>query len=176
MRHEAHRDLLLVNSKDSNLPESRNRIVDAALNHSSDWLLFLDSDMIFPADTLMRLLSHDKPIVGGTYCRRVHPYSLIGEPVGEPGDRELLPMVRIPTGCLLVATSVFRSMPRPWFAYEATPDGRASLSEDYVFCDRARSAGWTIWCDRLLSSSIGHLGQLAVTIRTAGPLAKAGGA
>lgn len=171
VRREAQRDVLLVNSKDSNLPESRNRIVDAALAHGSDWLFFLDSDMVFPADALDRLLSHGQSIVGATYCRRVHPFSLIGEPLEGAGDGDLLPMKRMPTGCLLIATAVFRSLPRPWFFYEPTPDRSSSLSEDYVFCDHARAAGWTIWCDRPLSGSIGHISQQIVTTRNAGQFA-----
>jgi len=40
--------------------------------------------------------------------------------------------------------------------YEA---GGEIVGEDYVFCDRAREAGFRIWCDAALSLEIAHLGQ-----------------
>jgi hypothetical protein len=33
------------------------------------------------------------------------------------------------------------------------------VGEDYVFCDRARQAGFRIWRDAKLSLEIGHIGQ-----------------
>jgi hypothetical protein len=172
MRREAQRDVFLVNSKNFNLPDSRNKIAAAAFEHGSEWLLFLDSDMVFPADTLDRLLAHERPMVGATYCRRVHPFGLIGDPL-EDAQGPLRRMARMPTGCLLVHADIFASLERPWFAFGSAPDGTA-VSEDFVFCERVRAAGWDIWCDLALSDSLGHIGQVIVTPRTAALLAGTG--
>ena len=45
--------------------------------------------------------------------------------------------------------------------------GGEILGEDYDFCDRARAAGFTVWCDTQLSFDIGHIGQSVH--RLAGP-------
>lgn len=36
-------------------------------------------------------------------------------------------------------------------------------SEDYFFCNKARQAGYSIWCDLPLTGRIGHIGQRTVT-------------
>lgn len=169
MRHEAARDIVLVNSKNSNLADSRNQIVNIALQHGSKWLLFFDSDMTFPVDTLSRLLSHDRQIVGASYCRRVPPYDLIGEPLGAPGTDPLIRMARMPPGCLLICADVFLSLRQPYFVFGTAADGSA-ISEDFMFCDSVRHAGWEVWCDQPLTRAVGHVGQIVVTTQTSAAL------
>jgi len=59
----------------------------------------------------------------------------------------------IGTGGMLIRSEVFRELEYPWFEH-----GRAS--EDLIFCDRAREAGFPIYCD--LGSRIGHLTVAAI--------------
>ena len=55
-------------SRSTYLPTARNMIHDNFLEHSeTPWLVMLDSDVLPPPDFLDRLLSHDKPFVGGWY-------------------------------------------------------------------------------------------------------------
>ena len=63
----------------------------------------------------------------------------------------------IPTGCLLIRMRVFDKIPKPWFSTRI--EGEKIQGEDYYFCDRAREAGFEIWCDGDLSREIGHIGQ-----------------
>ena len=65
-------------------------------------------------------------------------------------------MRRIPTGCLLIRMSVFDALAKPYFRYVIDEVGGEIVGEDYVFCDRAREAGFRIWCDAALSLEIGH--------------------
>ena len=123
-------------------------------------MLFLDSDMVFPADTLQRLLSHGKDIVGATYTRRVPPYSALGAAL--TGDDLLqnggcVAMKHMPTGCLMIRTSVFDDLDLPHFRLPVR--GETIIGEDYDFCDRARARGLDVWCDIALSFEIGHIGQ-----------------
>lgn len=67
--HESHLSRLSLKSG-SNLSQARNKIVEQFLAYGqADWLFMIDTDMIFPADTVERLLEFadpDKaPIVGG---------------------------------------------------------------------------------------------------------------
>src|SRR5918999_6368918 len=57
----------------SMLTESRHRLVAEALAWAADYMLCLDADHVFPADTLMRLLAHGLPAVGCNYPRRFAP-------------------------------------------------------------------------------------------------------
>lgn len=153
--------LQLITVKSSIVAEARNTGVDVAREFGADYLLFLDSDMLFPPTTLFRLLLHRKDIVGATYAKRVAPFGILGrslaeQPVGQTGD--LIEMQHLPTGCLLIKMSVFERLSRPYFQFGINADG-AIIGEDYVFCDRAREAGFRIWCDAGLSLELGHLGQ-----------------
>lgn len=50
--------------------DARNQIANHAIVNGFDYLLFIDSDMVFPADGLKKLMAHDKDIVGGLYFGR----------------------------------------------------------------------------------------------------------
>jgi hypothetical protein len=154
--------LEVISNKSSIVAIARNNGVAMAREAGADYLLFLDSDMVFPRSTLLRLLLHGKDIVGATYAKRVPPYSPLGEmladgPVGD--DAGLVEMARLPTGCILLRTAVFDSLSRPYFHFGVEQETGNIVGEDYVFCDRVRQAGHRIWCDMRLSREIGHIGQ-----------------
>lgn len=137
--------------------------VKSALEHGCDKLMWIDSDMVFPAEGISRLLAHKLPIVGATYLRRREPHTILGvaDLPGDgsfisPTDTGLAKMRRIPTGFLLVDAEVFRKLPKPWFEPRWDPEAERWHSEDYMFCDRAREAGFDIWCDLDLSHEIMH--------------------
>ena len=83
-------------------------------------------------------------------------------PGSPPASGDLLEMQRIPTGCLLIKMHVFDKLSKPYFRFETDADG-AIVGEDYVFCDRARAAGFRIWCDAVMSREIGHIGQTSLS-------------
>ena len=58
--------------------EARQVHLDKMMESKADFILFLDHDMIFPADTLERLRNHGLPYVSGFYPRRdYHPVAPI---------------------------------------------------------------------------------------------------
>ena len=152
----------IVNNKSSIVAAARNDGVRRAQEMACDYLLFLDSDMVFPRSTLHRLLVHRKDIVGAIYAKRVPPYSLLGTALeAKPtcDEQGLTEMRRVPTGCLLIRMAVFEAMSKPYFRFLTDEASGEITGEDYVFCDRARAAGFRIWCDTKLSLEIGHIGQ-----------------
>ena len=163
-------EVTVVNTKSSIVAEARNIAVARAQEAGADYLLFLDSDMIFPQDALHRLLIHQKDIVGAIYTKRVPPYDLLGtmltgaEPPGADG---LVEMERLPTGCLLIRMAVFARMTKPYFHFAVDLEQGTLLGEDYVFCDRARIAGYRLWGDFSLSQELGHIGQTICRLPTA---------
>jgi hypothetical protein len=154
----------IVNNKSSIVAAARNDGVRRARELGCDHILFLDSDMTFPRTTLHRLLVHREAIVGATYVKRVPPFALLGSALEShptTDARGLTEMRRIPTGCLLIRLSVFDALAKPYFRYVTDEVGGEIIGEDYVFCDRAREAGFHVWCDAALSLEIGHIGQQA---------------
>jgi hypothetical protein len=106
----------LINNKSSLVAIARNNGVRKAQEIGADYILFLDSDMIFPRTTLHRLLLHRKDIAGATYSKRVQPFSALGaalEPSPVYDAQGLFEMKHLPTGCLLVKMSVFSALTEP---------------------------------------------------------------
>ena len=161
--------LSIVNSKFSLLTEARNLCVKAALDARAEWLLFLDSDMVLPPDTVARLMSHQKDIVGGTYPRRGWPLAFIGtRPDGAAislDDKGLIEAGRLPTGCLLIKMSVFEQLKAPYFRCSYHEEAGKVLGEDFWFSDRVRSLGYRLWCDMALSRQIEHIGSFRYNLR-----------
>jgi len=138
-----------------------------------EWIIQFDADMVFPPDTLLRLLKAEKPVVAGLYLRRVPPHNLLGVAKdGKPfGNRTgLLEMARLPTGCLLTHRSVFEKIPYPWFrsVLMLTDDGKPQMTEthgplviteDFWFSDRCVEHGIEQWADLDLSRQLGHKGD-----------------
>lgn len=160
----------IINAKSSIVAEARNRCVELAREHRADHLLFLDSDMVFPRTTLRRLLAHERDIVGATYPKRVAPHPPLGAVLEggriEAGGRRV-EMRHLPTGCLLVRMSVFEALGAPAFRFSVDPGTGSIVGEDYDFCDRARTAGYAVWCDPELSLELGHIGQSVFRISRA---------
>lgn len=141
-----------------------------ALRLNASHVLFLDSDMVVPPHTLIQLLQRNKDIVGVTYCQRRSPRGLTHESLHSdyqmPTDprEEVFEVKSLGFGCVLIRTDVFRKIPRPWFKVEypgGVQENGADYhrSEDRTFCDRAREAGFKVWCDAALSREVQHCGQ-----------------
>lgn len=164
-------EVVVINPKSSIVAVARNNGVERAQKHAADYILFLDSDMTFPPDTLMRLLAHKKDIVGAVYTKRLPPYEILGTPMPDAhtDPAGLAEMQRLPTGCLMIAMKVFNTLPEPYFHFGINPVTRKLLGEDYAFCDDARNAGFTLWADMKLSQEIGHIGQHICRVPTALP-------
>jgi hypothetical protein len=153
--------LQLITVKSSIVAQARNDGVEIAKNFKADFIFFIDSDMLFPPTALFRLLLHREDIVGATYTKRVAPFEILGTKLTEQPavpSGNLVEMQRIPTGCLLINMAVFGKLSKPYFRFETDANG-SIVGEDYVFCDRARAAGFRIWCDAVMSREIGHIGQ-----------------
>ena len=167
----------------SQISMSRNMHVREALGFEpkATHLLWLDSDMVVPSDGLVRLLAHDKDIVGAFYNKRVPPYETVGHlidssDIAKGGLRRADVM---PGGFVLVKREVYEKLPPPWYregydlslATAIDPDG--TLGEDVSFSRAAISAGYDIWCDLDLSFQIGHIGEMVVPCRRPEPGAEA---
>jgi hypothetical protein len=147
----------------------RARLAAEAQAIGAEYMLWLDSDMIFPATTALRLLAHNEPVVACNYIRRQLPakgvaYETIGDwenPLPfEPQD-DLVPVEGIGMGCMLVKTSILQEIPKPWFEFHWTEESNDHLGEDMDFCMKMADAGYTVKIDTNLSMEMRHLGTWA---------------
>lgn len=163
MRRASEHEILLINSMSCYITQNRNKIVRAALEHKCDYVFFLDTDMLFPADTLERLLARDKDIVAAVYRKRLPPFEIVA--VVEDGQEgQALQKARLlPTGCMLIKTEVFKKMKTaPLWFYEEKTDNETIRGEDYVFSIDAGEAGFELWADSELSNEIAHIASCEV--------------
>lgn len=151
----------VINTKSSIVEIGRSEIVAAAKQIDADKLLFLDSDMTFPPDLLIRLLAREKPVIGCDAVRRRPPYSTVitgmdGKPLDHTGKEELVEVKGASCACQLIDVNVLRKLPEPPFL--VTWSGKNFLGEDYYFSNNIRKAGYKIYVDMPLSKKIGHIG------------------
>ncbi len=144
------------------LARKRNQLVAEFLEHPElKWLLFVDSDMTPPADTIARLLAWNVDVVGGLYFTKTSYTTCARLKFDESGDPPLKRAVEIGTGCLLVRRRVFTDLvSSPWFEIEGCD--REGGNEDGVFSRKLREAGVSIHCDT--SFVAGHLTMTPVDV------------
>jgi hypothetical protein len=104
----------------------RDRVVEHALNQNYDWVLQIDADMVFPADAMLRLLTHHYINIPnadaiGAYCTlKGHPFlPTIDTGTGTweshyPGSG-IMQVIRTGTAFMMAKTSAFRKFGPPWF-------------------------------------------------------------
>jgi hypothetical protein len=165
------------------IANARNQLANRFLEGSSEWSFWLDSDVFIPygsADTflgfsgatrgqafaqhntLLRMLSHNAPLVGGCYAGRVKRAPLTIQPdlaPRNPNDQRISEALRsgksagglqavgwVAAGLMLVHRKVFERIMEhqplkgtngayPFFSQGTRTD------EDIVFCERAIAAG-----------------------------------
>ena len=152
----------------------RNLIVDWSLRNGFDYLFCVDSDIAFPPDTLLRLLSYDKDIVSGVYIQRIpgtHTIEIMRKNQwggvshvnwDDIKGQGLVPIDGCGFGCVLIKAEVLKAIPYPQFLYHSAIDHANTVSEDVHFCNQARDRGFTLWCDTGILCD--HIGSTAFKV------------
>lgn len=159
---------------------ARNLLVRDFLDTDSTDLMFIDADINFEPDSVLRLMAWatdpKKGIVGGVPRTRktdkVYIAQLDQDEEGVTMNRMgLVRAKRIATAFMLVRREVFERLVNEnpqWnyhdhntdkllnavFDFLVTEEGY--MGEDYLFCDRARAIGYEIWVDPTIK--LGHMG------------------
>lgn len=137
---------------------------------SADYLMFVDSDIVFAPAAIWKLIERDKDIIGGIYYGKATPnqpivYRLNGrdkyEHINEFG-KEPFECDGLGTGFMLIkkrvleafTPEVVKRLGKPFNMYQKA-DG-TEQGEDLAFCRRAKSLGFKVWADP--SISLGHVG------------------
>lgn len=139
------------------IDQVRNLIADWGKRY--DYVLHVDSDIILPNDTLVKLLASNKLIISGLYIQRkpdtqileVYQDSASGGVENIPYwaiyDKGIIPIAACGFGCVLVNSDVYRSMIYPHFVYTSAIDHANTRSEDIYFCSKARAQGIISYAD-----------------------------
>lgn len=130
----------IANMEGSMITKQRNDLVEMARKENSDYMFFIDTDIVIPPDSLVRLLQHNKEVVGATYNKKVPPFETLGKLKGErPTDDELRKgglreAELLPTGILLIKMSVFDKIPKPYFyeSYEWPGNDGVECLKEYL--------------------------------------------
>jgi glycosyltransferase involved in cell wall biosynthesis len=146
------------------IEQARHRTVSHALAAECDWLLFLDDDMRFPPDTLVRLLERGQTVVAANYTTRQMPF--VPSAVKAEGVRcytefassGLEEVLTAGMGVMLVRSDLLRRIEPPWFMVGWDTRVMDYAGEDAYFCGKLRGIGATIWVDHDLSQDVMHIG------------------
>jgi len=155
--------LVLIKGQSSvSAATARNNLVEGALASNCSHLLMVDSDMVFPPDTVDRLAEHKVPVVGAVYRRRGHPHDMLGATWDDAKEAEgLTRMKRMATGLMLIDLEIFIGWKKPWFRVEIRGD--TIMGEDVLFCDDLVHCHIPFYADVELSKRVGHLCQATLT-------------
>ena len=157
--------LALFHVRGTIIPEQRTTLARAARDAGCTHVLWVDSDMRFPANSLIRLLEHDEPIVACNYPTRRPPYlptaehKDLGMLFTEENSTGLVEVGHAGMGLMLVDMDVHQKIAEPWFALGYSPSDGGYVGEDFFFCKKAKEAGYRVLIDQDLSKEVKHIGE-----------------
>ena len=150
--------------------DARDAIAMYAVEHDYDYILYADSDMVFSADDLKKLLAHNVGICSGLYVtrdgrnknvvykkiitRRRFPYRK-PELIEDNETSGFASVSACGFGFCLVKVSVVKCMLR---YYKSLFEPKWGVGEDIAFCIRARRLGYKTFVDR--DVKLGHIGEV----------------
>jgi len=165
---------------ESLITRARNNLAGKFLhNKKATHLMFIDSDIRFEPEDILKLLIADKDVCCGAYPVKKLPAQLVINELDD-GDKEgdLVEVSTAGTGFMLIKRNVFDEMivkyPKtkysehvglgkqyePFlyalFDTEISTEGHY-LSEDWTFCLRWRAIGGKVWVHKGIN--LGHIGQ-----------------
>jgi hypothetical protein len=161
-------------SNESNVNRARNTCASKFLSGDATHLMFVDADIKFNPTDVVKLLTHDKDIVGGIYPQKTLPPKMVVNTI-DNGKREgnLIEVGTIGTGFMLIKRTVFEKLieegatpyndqmelinNNQYDFFQCTIDSRGRyLTEDWSFCRRWRQVGGEVWAD--LDIALEHVG------------------
>ena len=181
MRLKRPEGTALCFQKNSLVYDGRNLLSLKAINEGYDYVFWLDSDMVPPADTIQMLLDdmmeYQVDMVTGLYLKRSFPpvpvlYDDVHEPTIEEGGNvsrcireymdyprdRIFPVKGCGFGCVMTSVPLLK---RVWDKYWPAFNPYPWAGEDVSFCHRVNQLGHTILCDSRVKC--GHIGHFIYT-------------
>lgn len=139
-------------------------------------ILWLDSDMRFPKDLIMRMLTHDVPAVCASYTERNAPFRPLAfidamnwnkRAFTSPDDHGLQKIIACGFGCFLMRTELLEKMERPWFMVGYNREANVFIGEDVYFFLNLNGLGIPLFMDHDITREIAHIGRFEYTLEHA---------
>jgi hypothetical protein len=164
-------------SNESNVNRARNSCAAKFLAGNATHLMFVDADIQFNPQDIVKLVGHDKDIVGGIYPQKTLPPKMVVNTLKDGRQEgDLVEVGTLGTGFMLIKRSVFEQMisegaqkytdaiglssvenDHQYDFFNCTIDTQGRyLTEDWSFCRRWRELGGTIWADTTVA--LAHVG------------------
>jgi GT2 family glycosyltransferase len=136
------------------IDEVRNNMASYAVSHNFNGIMFVDSDMKLPKDTLVRMINLNKEVVACLYLRKsedeekIEAFFFDTNPdpdVKFPRKRilkedikgnSIIELAAFGFGCVLIKTKVFEKIEYPYFKFIV--NGAERIGEDVFFCNKLR--------------------------------------
>lgn len=155
---------LCTEAGNCHVDDARNSLVREFLKTDCTDLVFIDADVGFPPENLLRLVEVDRDINAGVYPKKedVEDFPILPLPGELWADKDgLVEVEGVPTGFLRIRRRVLETLagkaqgfigqagdPVPYkVIFERTIAGGKRRSGDYAFCYKARAAGFRIYVD-----------------------------
>ena len=178
LQHECHtRGITLgINTirNESLIPRARNRILADFMASQCSHLIMIDADIGFAGRDVLRLVAHNKPLIGATYAKKdrtkyAPAFVPMNGAVFQREDDGLAEVECLPGGFMLIQRETVAQMRGRfhdlWYWDQHggerrpihdlfccyTDENRQFWSEDYAFCQRWRTAGGQVWMDPYIS-------------------------
>lgn len=171
---------------ESLISRARNILTAMFLDSNCTHLMFIDSDIEFQPEDILRALAYDKPIIAGAYPKKALPVQYaINFKFVNPETRQIrvengaVEVLDASTGFFLIQRETVEKMilAHPELHYRndsnidpklnkhcyalfdtmIDPDDNRYLSEDYTFCRRWQKMGGEIWLDP--NTKLNHVGS-----------------
>jgi len=157
---------------------TRNILVKSALEKGCSHIIFMDTDQIYPSNTIPKLFQTleacNCKVAGTVVYRRYIPFEPLVFTIEEGGlvrvdyekiyQQEFLKVDAIGAGCVLYDLDIFRAIPSPWFEDQThivdEKTKRRGPGEDIGFCYKLREYGFEIFLNTSLD--IGHISTLNI--------------
>jgi predicted O-methyltransferase YrrM len=150
--------------------DSRNKLVRDFLKTDCTHLLFIDSDLMFPPESLLKIITHDYDVIGGVYPFKEPQERYVVDPLNDsmPDDSEVLEVKGLGTGFLMIKRCVleklasesighfdqketdFQPCNKIPIIFERIVENDTRFGGDYAFCWKWRKSGGKIYADTTL--------------------------
>ncbi len=152
-----------MHSRGAYIDHNRDRIAQRAIAEKTDYVLMIDSDMEYPHNIVDTLISRNKDIITCVYYTPSHdwktgemtvirpmlfdynPKTLQFRPWPKCDKKEPFKIDAVGTGIMLIKTSVFKKIKKPWFFFfERSGE---IMGEDLGFCLQCMANNVEVWVD-----------------------------
>lgn len=158
--HGVNVDLRFFNAVDINL--MRNMASEFALKGKYDYMMQLDTDMVYPEDSIIKLIKRRKDVVIGTARRRTFPFKYVhckslkkdythDSNIINPIGKRLIKVEVTGVPGALIKTKVLKKIKYPYFLIKYYKN--RVVGGDIYFCKQLKKKGIKIFIDPLVNYS-----------------------